>query len=66
MAGQYAVYANLSGDDLEQQAQSIIASMKDAGITRLVFIASLDIYDEIPGKFGEWNQREICVTTTCL
>jgi uncharacterized protein YbjT (DUF2867 family) len=59
MAVQDAVYANLSGDDLEQQAQSIIASMKDAGITRLIFIASLGIYDEIPGKFGDWNWREI-------
>jgi uncharacterized protein YbjT (DUF2867 family) len=59
IAGQDAVYANLSGDDLEQQVQSIIASMKDAGITRLIFIASLGIYDEIPGKFGDWNRRQI-------
>jgi uncharacterized protein YbjT (DUF2867 family) len=59
MAGQDVVYANVTGDDLEQQAQSIIASMKEAGITRLIFIASLGIYDEVPGKFGEWNRREI-------
>ncbi len=59
MAGQDVVYANLTGDDLEQQAQSIIASMKEAGITQLIFIASLGIYDEIPGKFGDWNRREI-------
>ena len=39
--------------------QPFIASMKDAGITRLIFIASLGIYDEIPGKFGAWNRREI-------
>jgi uncharacterized protein YbjT (DUF2867 family) len=59
MAGQDVVYANLTGDDLEQQAQSIIASMKEAGITRLIFIASLGIYDEVPGKFGDWNRHEI-------
>ena len=59
MAGQDVVYANLTGDDLEQQAQSIIASMKQAGITRLIFIASLGIYDEVPGKFGDWNRHEI-------
>ena len=59
MTGQDVVYANLTGDNLEQQAQSIIASMKDAGKTRLIFIASLGIYDEIPGKFGDWNRREI-------
>ena len=59
IAGQDVVYGNLTGDDLEQQAKSIIASMKDAGVTRLIFIASLGIYDEIPGKFGSWNRREI-------
>lgn len=59
VAGQDVVYANLTGDDLEKQAKSIIGSMKDAGVKRLIFIASLGIYDEIPGKFGEWNRREI-------
>ena len=28
-------------------------------VTRLIFIASLGIYDEVPGKFGEWNRHEI-------
>lgn len=32
---------------------------KDAGVRRLIFVASLGIYDEVPGKFGEWNRREI-------
>jgi uncharacterized protein YbjT (DUF2867 family) len=41
MKGQDVVYANLTGDDLEQQAQSILASMKDAGIRRLIFIGTL-------------------------
>ena len=59
IAGQDVVYANLTGDDLEQQAKSIIASMKESGVARLIFIASLGIYDEIPGKFGDWNRREI-------
>lgn len=59
LAGQDIVYANLTGDDLEKQATSILGSMKDAGVSRLIFIASLGIYDEIPGKFGAWNRREI-------
>ena len=59
VAGQDIVYANLTGDDLDQQAKSTIASMQDAGVTRLIFIASLGIYDEVPGKFGEWNRHEI-------
>ncbi|MGC4087262.1 MAG: SDR family oxidoreductase [Polyangiaceae bacterium] len=57
--GQDVVYANLTGDDLEEQAKSIVASMEEAAVKRLIFIASLGIYDEIPGKFGAWNRREI-------
>ena len=59
VASQDVVYANLSGGDLPEQTKSVIASMQDAGVKRLIFIASLGIYDEIPGKFGEWNRREI-------
>jgi uncharacterized protein YbjT (DUF2867 family) len=33
--------------------------MKHAGVKRLIFIASLGIYDEVPGKFGAWNRRNI-------
>jgi uncharacterized protein YbjT (DUF2867 family) len=57
--GEDVVYANLTGDDLEQQAESIVASMEEAGVKRLIFIASLGIYDELPGKFGAWNRRNI-------
>lgn len=57
--GQDVVYANLTGDDLEEQAKSIVASMQQAGVKRLIFIASLGIYDEVPGRFGAWNRREI-------
>lgn len=59
MSGSNVVYANLTGDDLEQQAKSIVASMQYAGVKRLIFIASLGIYDEVPGKFGEWNRQQI-------
>jgi uncharacterized protein YbjT (DUF2867 family) len=59
MKDQEIVYANLTGDDLEQQAKSIVASMKHAKVNRLIFIASLGIYDEVPGKFGEWNRKTI-------
>lgn len=59
MSGQNVVYANLTGDDLGEQAAHIIESMKAAGVRRLIFIASLGIYDEVPGKFGAWNRRNI-------
>jgi len=59
MAGQDIVYANLTGDDLGKQAEHIIAAMRAEGVRRLIFVASLGIYDEVPDKFGAWNRREI-------
>ncbi|MEQ1939472.1 SDR family oxidoreductase [Mesorhizobium sp. CN5-321] len=59
MKGQDIVYANLTGEDLDAQAKSVIAAMEAEGISRLIFILSLGIYDEIPGKFGEWNNATI-------
>lgn len=59
MAGQDIVYANLIGEDLDKQAEAVIAAMQAAGLERLVFVLSLGIYDEVPGKFGEWNNATI-------
>ena len=58
MAGQDVVYANLAGE-VDQQALRIIAAMDKEAVTRLIFVTSLGIYDEVPGKFGAWNRREI-------
>ncbi|WP_230503114.1 SDR family oxidoreductase [Janthinobacterium sp. FW305-128] len=55
MPGHDVVYANLVGDDMEHQANSIIAAMRASGVERLIFVLSMGIYDEVPGKFGEWN-----------
>lgn len=57
--GQDIVYANLTGEDLDNQARAVIASMQAAGVKRLVFVLALGIYDEVPGAFGEWNRRTI-------
>jgi uncharacterized protein YbjT (DUF2867 family) len=52
MEGQDVVYANLSGD-LERQARAIVAAIGRKGLKRLIFIASMGIYDEVPGeRFG--------------
>lgn len=56
--GQDVVYANLAGE-VGAQAAGIVESMTAAGVQRLVFITSLGIYDEVPGRFGEWNRRQI-------
>lgn len=58
MAGQDIVYANLAGA-VDEQAAHIVAAMKKSDVHKLIFITSLGIYQEIPGKFGEWNQRKI-------
>ena len=59
MAGQDIVYANLTGEDLDKQAKAVIAAMQAAGVRRLIFVLSLGIYDEVPGKFGAWNRATI-------
>ncbi|MDO5624933.1 MAG: SDR family oxidoreductase [Pseudomonadota bacterium] len=58
MEGQDVVYANLAGD-VDAQTERILAAMQAKGVKRLVFVNSLGIYDEVPGKFGEWNRRAI-------
>ena len=59
MNGRDIVYANLTGGDIDLQAKAIVEAMHAAGVKRLIFVASLGIYDEVPGKFGAWNRREI-------
>lgn len=49
MIGHDVVYANLSGD-MARQARTIVASMKKAGLRRLIFISSMGIYGEVPGE----------------
>lgn len=56
VTGKDIVYANLTGEDLDDQARGVVAAMQAQGVKRLVFILSLGIYDEVPGKFGEWNR----------
>lgn len=58
MAGQDIVYVNLAGR-VDLQMKRIIPAMETAGVRRIVFVASLGIYDEVPGKFGEWNRQQI-------
>jgi len=59
MPGHDLVYANLVGDDMEFQANSIITAMQASGVERLIFVLSMGIYDEVPGKFGAWNNARL-------
>ncbi|MCQ4161648.1 NAD(P)H-binding protein [Roseomonas sp. GC11] len=49
MNDQDIIYANLSGD-MKRQAETIVATMKKAGLRRLIFISSMGIYGEVPGE----------------
>lgn len=51
------VYANLSNPDIKQQAQNVVEAMDNHRIKTLIWISSIGIYDEVPGKFGEWNNH---------
>jgi uncharacterized protein YbjT (DUF2867 family) len=57
--GQDVVYANLAGDNIEDQARSVVAALDAAGVRRLIWISTLGIYDEVPGAFGKWNHEQL-------
>ncbi|WP_283678497.1 SDR family oxidoreductase [Lentilactobacillus sp. Marseille-Q4993] len=57
LAGVDVVYANLAGSNIEQQAKAVVQAMDEAGVKRLIWISTLGIYDEVPGKYGEWNHQ---------
>jgi uncharacterized protein YbjT (DUF2867 family) len=49
MAGQDAVYANLSGD-MATQARIIVDAMHVSGLKRQIFVSAMGIYGELPGE----------------
>lgn len=57
MKDQDIVYANLGNHDIEKQAKTVVAAMKATGLKRLIWISTLGIYDEVPGKYGQWNHQ---------
>jgi uncharacterized protein YbjT (DUF2867 family) len=59
MVGQDVVYANIGGSDIVQKTESIVEAMNATGVKRGIFINILGIYDEVPGKFGEWNKQMV-------
>lgn len=60
LAGIDIVYANLAGQ-VEKEATALVEAMHQAKVTRLIWISTLGIYDEVPGKFGEWNHAQLDV-----
>lgn len=64
MADQSVVYANLYGSNLGEQAQSVVTAMRQAEVTRLIWISANGVYGEIPGEYGRWNQTMLGSTLT--
>lgn len=64
MAGQSLVYGNLYGEDLRQQAASVVKAMHQAQVRRLIWISANGVYGEIPGAYGRWNQAMLGSTLT--
>jgi uncharacterized protein YbjT (DUF2867 family) len=58
MQGQDLVYVNINGQE-DVIAEQTINAMVATGVKRLVFIAAIGIYDEVPGAFGKWNKQMI-------
>ncbi|AKP64798.1 NAD-dependent epimerase dehydratase [Levilactobacillus koreensis JCM 16448] len=59
MADADIVYANLGGQDLDVQTQSVVDAMHQTGKQRFLYISSLGAQNEVGGKFGEWNEGMI-------
>lgn len=57
LTGVDLVYANLAGANIKDQAETVVKAMDANGIKRLIWVSSLGIYDEVPGKFGDWNKN---------
>lgn len=58
MAGQDIVYANLEGP-LTPLVEAIINAMDANHVKRLIYTTGLGVYNEVPGKFGEWMKQHI-------
>jgi uncharacterized protein YbjT (DUF2867 family) len=56
--GQDIIYVNLAGN-MDVFAKNIIKAMNDEGVKRMIFVSSMGVYDEVPGKFGKWNKEMI-------
>ncbi|MCM3728823.1 NAD(P)H-binding protein [Neobacillus cucumis] len=57
MSGVDVVYLNDMFD--VRATQSIVSSMDEAGVKRLIGATALGIYDEVPGAFGRWNDAMV-------
>ncbi|ALO03831.1 saccharopine dehydrogenase [Lactiplantibacillus paraplantarum] len=55
ISGQDIVY--LATGHFTKANQNVVNAMKTNGVDRLIVAGGLGIYDEVAGKFGNWNAR---------
>ncbi|GEO57176.1 SDR family oxidoreductase [Companilactobacillus bobalius] len=55
IAGQDIVY--LATGHFVEANQNVVQAMKQKKVSRLIVAGGLGIYDEVAGKFGQWNAR---------
>lgn len=57
MEGVDLVYVNDLGND--NATRTIIGAMNSAGVNRIIGASTIGVYNEVPGAFGEWNNKMI-------
>lgn len=52
LRGQDVVFMTDNGREVAQKAEAVVAGMKRTGVTRLIMVSSMGIYDEIPAEIN--------------
>lgn len=60
MKDQDIVYVAMVDHDADNKiTKNVIDAMKDNGVKRVISSNILGIYNEVPGEFGRWNQKQV-------
>lgn len=59
MDGIDLVYANLASNSIVPLAENVVKAIKATKVQQLIWVSTLGIYDEVPGKFGEFNNTTL-------
>ncbi|MFZ2354084.1 NAD(P)H-binding protein [Paucilactobacillus nenjiangensis] len=59
MYGIDLVYANLASNSIVPLAENVVKAIKATKVQQLIWVSTLGIYDEVPGKFGEFNNTTL-------
>lgn len=52
-----AVYVNLYGQDLKEQAKAVVSALTKAKTSRIIWMSANGIYNELPKAYGDWNAK---------